>query len=176
MKSAPAIERYQSILDRLSQLPRNMLRVQGADNISAFVLHELCQEACFNLNKAAYFIDNPDFNCLKGVAGFARNEAYAGEKNIWEDPTAFSSHMHGAPFNKQVREMVLQSPTKTAQGDTLFDALAKDLAFDQYAVCQVGSRHDNHGVLIYEKPADDMLADPEYLMNGLSLLGFCPVF
>ena len=44
--------------------------------MSEFVLHDICNPNCFNLQKAAFLVDNPDFDCLKGVAGFSADEAY----------------------------------------------------------------------------------------------------
>ena len=63
--------RHYTILNTLSKLPRKMLSLKGQENVTEFVLHELCHKNCFNLDKAAYFVDNPDFDCLKGMAGFA---------------------------------------------------------------------------------------------------------
>ena len=74
------LERQNRMLHHLAQLPRLMIDVHGRDNISEFILHELCSEPCFNLRKAAYLVDNPDFNCLRGVAGFARIRPIQGKK------------------------------------------------------------------------------------------------
>lgn len=68
--------RHKQVLVCLSCLPHKMLSVHGLSNATEFVLHELCQSSCFNLKKAAYFVDNPDFDRLQGVAGFNKEEEY----------------------------------------------------------------------------------------------------
>src|SRR5689334_18968556 len=97
------LKKERDILNYLNHLPRKMLKFSQEDNISEFVLHALCCQDCFNVDKAAYFVDNPDFDCLRGIAGFSRSEAYPDSYHIWEKPQQFSSHMRTAPFNQQVR-------------------------------------------------------------------------
>ena len=62
------------ILIHLSTLPQKILSLHGRADLAEFVLRDLCHERCFNLKKAAFFIDNPDFNHLKGIAGFCHEE------------------------------------------------------------------------------------------------------
>ena len=75
MKPNSLNDKHIDILDKLCHLPRKILSLHGHDNITELILHELCNEQCFNLEKAAYFIDNPDFDCFKGVAGHCRSQA-----------------------------------------------------------------------------------------------------
>src|SRR5262245_10115368 len=91
-----------AILNLLSTIPQKVLSLHGTENITEFVLHELCNTHCFDFKKAAYLVDNPDFDCLKGVAGFSSDEAYPKE-TIWEKPELFTAHMKKAAFNKKVR-------------------------------------------------------------------------
>ena len=58
------------LLQKLSHLPKKIVALEGLEHTPSFVLHELCNESAFNLSKAAFFIDNPDFNHFKGIAGF----------------------------------------------------------------------------------------------------------
>src|SRR5437762_734031 len=89
----------------LTGLPKKMVSLHGAENIGEFVLYDLCNECCFNLSKAAYFVDNPDFNCTKGVAGFSRNEIQNACSGVWDNPEAFSSCMRNSSFNQKVRHV-----------------------------------------------------------------------
>ena len=98
------LERQNRMLHHLARLPRLMIDIHGRDNVSEFILHELCSAPCFNLRKAAYFVDNPDFNCLHGVAGFADDQAYQ-DQEIWESPDEFSKYMQNAAFNNHVRSI-----------------------------------------------------------------------
>ena len=80
MKHNP--ERSALVLGNILKIPKKLLSAQHVDNVAEFVLHERSHENCFNLRRAAYFVDNPDFNCLKGIAGFCRKEAYENTKNM----------------------------------------------------------------------------------------------
>ncbi|HSW74119.1 MAG TPA: hypothetical protein VLG71_03095 [Candidatus Limnocylindria bacterium] len=177
MSNQDLLQRENRMLACLSSLPRRMLTLHGIDNVTEFVLHDLCHEHCFNFNKAAYFVDNGDFNCTKGVAGFSRDERFAKNDAIWEDPIAFSHHMKESAFNKRVRQMDRCSLKHLNDGHASMAAeMAHDLGFTNYAFCSWSMKHDNDGFVLYEK-ADvaDTFAD-QYLMNGLSLLSFCPIF
>ncbi len=170
------VDKQYKMLKFLSHLPRKIIDLHGVDNATEFVLHDLCHEDCFNLKKAAYFIDNPDFNCTKGVAGYSRQEPYEGA-NIWESPQAFSNHMKSSSFNGKVRQLNRCSLKNVHDMHAqLAQELAHDLGFANYGYCTWRMKHDNDGFVVYEKAiADETFAD-EYLVNGLTLLSFCPVF
>ena len=171
MKHSPNIQTLQI----LTGLPKNMLKMHGADNISEFVLHELSCKDCFNLSKAAYFVDNPAFNCMKGVAGFAREEACMLSVPIWDDPDRFSAHMQGSSFNQKVRSCAQLSCKNCATSDELIlHDLATRLGMDTFNYCTWPMKHDNHGYLLYQ--ASESKPDQDMLMCGLSLLSFCPIF
>lgn len=152
-----------------------MIDVHGRDNISEFILHELCSEPCFNLRKAAYFVDNPDFKCLRGVAGFAHDQAYP-EPEIWQNPDAFSKHMHSAAFNNQVRSIQYDSLADGHRKQKALDKMATKLGFGTCTNCSWKMRHDNHGILMYEKADPDDSLVEDHLLDGMSLLSFCPIF
>lgn len=170
----PDILKKHEILHRLSSLPAHLLRLHGNENISEFVLHELCDANCFNITKAAYVVDNPDFDCIKGVAGFSINEAY-NVKCIWDDPESFSEHMKKSSFNNKVRDFIKPSMRRAAQSDENTSKLVADfVGINKPAYCSWNMKHDNHGILVYEtqisSPQDD-----EMLKNGACFLGFCPI-
>lgn len=165
-------ENSNALANYLNRLPRKMLALHGQDNMTEFVLHDLCNADCFNLKKAAYFIDNPDFNCLKGVAGYSAQEAYPAS-DLWENPEAFTQHMQQSSFNQKIRGYNGLSLRKQGKQD---DAIVTDLA-NQFALPNIfygwQMKHDNHGLLIYEA---DQEFPHDYLMNGVCLLSFCPIF
>lgn len=171
MKHSPNIQ----ILQVVSRLPKNMLKIHGTENVSEFVLHELSGKECFNLSKAAYFVENPAFDCMKGVVGFAQDEAYPISKSIWDEPQRFSEHMQQAVFNQQVRRSLKRSCKNCAHSDkVVLDELASNLGIDSYNYCTWQMKHDNHGYFLYQVHDDEL--DPEMLLNGLHLLSFCPIF
>lgn len=169
-------ERKQRIIELLSALPRKILGLHGRDNVVEFVLHELGRQECFDLEKAAYVIDNPDFDCLKGVAGFERPEAYDEKCDIWAEPDSFSEHMKKSKYNNTVRCYHRGSGVKKGEKDEkIVQEIAHDLGFEKPFYYSWNMKHDNHGILLYEKH-DKADCDCDYLLEGLCLIGFCPVF
>lgn len=177
MNREELLDKQNKMLVCLTSLPKKILLLQGMENITEFVLCDLCHECCFNFSQAAYFVDNPDFNCTKGVAGFSRKELSDKCSGIWDNPQAFSECMRGSSFNQKVRhinELSLKScDNKT---DILAKKLAEDLAFEQYLYCSWPMKHDNNGFVIFEKALPQETFADEHLLSGLTLLSFCPIF
>jgi len=171
------LQRQHEVLRRLSTLPRMILMLNDRDNSPEFVLHDLCHPTCFNLHKAAYFVDNPDFDCVHGIAGVSRDEVNFVSNDIWDNQEEFSTVMHGSPFNNQVRNVEGQSIKKYNGSEKEWvDKLAHMLGIVQPTACTWNMKHDNYGMLIFERAAFDESDLDEYLVNGVSLLSFCPIY
>lgn len=169
-------DKIRKIMHSLSCLPRKVLQLHGRDNVTEFILHELGNQDCFNLERAAYVVDNPDFNCLKGIAGYCRPEAYTSEKTIWDEPDSFSEYMKNASYNKKVRCFCESSHLKQGETDTqIVEKIAPILGFKNPSFYAWKMKYDNHGILLYEK-ADQQKCDCDYLLDGLCFIGFSPVF
>jgi len=167
------------ILERLSSLPRKILSLHGNENISELVLHELCRQECFNIDRAAYFIDNPDFDCLKGVVGHCRADfSPEGDGDVWQDPQGFGARTKESAFNKKVRGFTQESAFKRKKGEKeTADLIAHELDLSCHGFYSWQMKHDNHGIFIYERAPDHDGADyDKFLPEGVMLLGFCPVF
>ena len=176
MKRPNVEERKMRIAHSISCMPRKILKLHGRDNVIEFVLHELGKTDNFNLHRAAYVIDNPDFDCLKGIAGFDRQELYKGQKDIWEDPDEFSRYMSQCKYNAQVRNFQRNSSKRKGCNDAqIVEEISHDLGFNQPKYYTWDMKYDNHGILLYEKVEEDS-CDCDYLLDGLCLIGFCPVF
>lgn len=177
MKQDKLLERQHAMLSCLANVPRKILSLHDTENLTEFVLHDLCHEHCFNLSKAAFFVDNPDFNCTKGIAGFSRIELPKNSELLLNNPQVFSDHMKSSLFNQKVRSLSQCSLASSSQShEEVAKQLANDLGLRNYAHCSWGMKHDNHGFVLYEKvDENDTFAD-DYMLNGLSLLSFCPIF
>lgn len=177
MERNEALERKKrDIMHNLSSLPRKILQIYGRENIAEFILHELGKQDNFNLKKAAYIIDNPDFDCLKGVAGYCLPEAYKSDKDIWQEPDAFTNYMKKSGFNNKIRGFNRSSCVKKGKSDQdIVNEVAADLGFEHPSFYAWKLKHDNHGILLYEKN-DDESCDCDYLLDGLCIIGFCPIF
>ena len=53
-------QRKEKLLKCLCSIPREMIKLHGTENMTEFLLHHLAQPECFNLIRAALFVDNPD--------------------------------------------------------------------------------------------------------------------
>ncbi len=176
MKRHKTSRKKRNVTHHLAGLPRKILQLHGRDNVTEFVLHELGNEDCFNLERVAYVIDNPDFDCLKGVAGYCRPEAYHAKSTIWEEPDVFSAHMKKSAFNNKIRHFCKPSRVKKGESDKkIVTAIAPELGFEHPSFYAWKMKHDNHGILLFQK-GDDESGDYDYLLEGLCLIGFCPVF
>lgn len=162
-------------LTNLISLPKKMVHAHGLHEMADLVLHELCHPSCFNINKAAYFVDNPDFNCFKGVSGFDSSDLTGDYAITWEDPEHFFSHARDAHFNKNIRSIERNSfKNKKMHEEELVEGLVRELGFKNHDFSSWNMRHGNHGLFIYEKKDDSCLLK-DHLQNGLYLLSFCPV-
>lgn len=177
MKSPNPLERQHRMLHYLSHMPRRILDLPYDVRATEFVLHDLCHKHCFDIDRAAYFVDNPDFNCLQGVAGFSREEAYPRCDHIWEEPTDFMKHMQHCPFNQKVQQIMRCSIKKAPEADEdLAAEIARELGFKKHQFCSWNMKHDNHGLFVYEPKDENDDLIKEYLIDGVTLLSFCPVF
>ena len=154
-----------------------MLSLHGRENITEFVLHDLSHEKCFDLNKSAFLVNNPDFNCLKGVAGVSSSEIPQGLwTNIWDQSEKFSTYMKNSPFNRKVRNFAQCSLERTeTPSEEIVKNVAHSLGIDNPAFFSLDMRHGNHGLFIFQKNIMDNTIE-EHLSEGISLLGFCPIF
>ncbi len=160
------------VLSRLTLLPRKIIALYDAEHTSELLLHELSHNSCFNLEKAAYFVDNPDFNCFQGVAGYDQSEHTASEDIAL--PQTFYRHLNSCHFNKHVRGMGGSSYKKAcAQERDMVRELISDLDFTNPHCYVWPLKHDNFGILIYQVSDEDATHLKEHIENGLHLLGFC---
>lgn len=163
------------VLHTINKLPRKIISMQNKQNLVEFVIHELCNYNCFNLSKAAYIVDNPDFDFMKGIAGYCKDEEYS-QGNIWDAPDDFSTYMNQCSFNKKVRGLQYQSSRRReSEKKEIVDSLAKDLGMQTYGCCDIPLKNNNYGLFIYEYMINDE-DDHQSFLDGISLLGFCPIY
>ncbi len=161
----------------LSEMPRKILSLHGRDNVTDFVLHDLASKSCFNLAKASYFVDNPDFDHLKGVSGYSETQSFEHPNRIWEHPDVFTNHMQGSPFNKQVRSFIRTSPKKeSSNAQDIVTVIAQELSLDNPNYITWDMKHDNHGFFVYENSNGQDEWTKEDLINALYLVSLCPKF
>ena len=171
----PSLLKQNQVLRCLLDIPGRIVSLHGNDNITEFVMHDLCHASCLNLSKAAYFVDNPDFDCLKGVAGFDQKNCSPSAELIWQNTHVFSLFMDTFHINKQVRLIHQASAKKNNQKEQdVINELSEKLQFENPAYFLWDMKYANHGILLYEaKDLDSMV--PDYIANSASLLSLCPI-
>lgn len=163
-------------MKKISKIPSKIIQHHGRENVTEFVLHDLASKNCFNFSKASYFVDNPDFDHLKGVAGYTDSQAFEHGDKIWEHPELFTNHMAGAPFNKKVRTVLRPSPKRGClEAQKIVDVVAQELDMNKPQFFCWDMKHYNHGLFVFEcQEAIDWEHDE--LLNALHLLSLCPIF
>jgi len=174
MKHENISEKRLKILEYFTELPSKMLSCDNIENMIEFVMHCLCSEECFNLPKAAYFIDNIDFDCLKGMAGYSHVEKFK-EPGIWNNPDNFTSHMKQCNFNQNVRKVYRPSALKAQSAEQLAKELGELLSIKNPAFYSWKIKYDNYGIFIFEPIAEAEELNG-FILKGLHLLGFCKMF
>lgn len=175
MKHEDVIARNASISTRLSYLPRKMLTIPGHDQLPLFVLHELCDEGCFDLVKAAYLVDNPDFDCMRGVAGVAR-EHMLTSCDIWGNCDQLLTTVAQSSFNVSVRQVVMPSARRSSVSDeAIVQKVCQELGMRCDGYCSWSMKHANQGILVFERAKKESSLSQEDLLDGASLLSFCPI-
>lgn len=174
MKQTELMDRRMRLLHTMSTVPQMMLALRHRPNMYEFVLHDLCAHDCFNFHKAAYIVDNPSFDCVRGIAGYASDEI-AHEGSSWDEPEQFSEKMFKSVFNNKVKSIDHKSIKLSGQ-DAVTHDIADILGLKDYDVCYWDMIYDNHGIFMYEKSDIEDTLLKNYLLSGLSLLTFCPVF
>lgn len=163
------------LLQHLGNLRKMIVHNHELENLSEFVLHDLCNGPCCNLNKAAYFINNPDFKILKGVAGYHQKELKLSDS--WNNQKQFIASMKNSAFNQKVRNRLQENFERGQISEQyLVRKLADYLEIENPAYHIWDLKHANHGLLIYEPLQEQAAHVQNHLHDSLYYLSFCPVF
>jgi hypothetical protein len=181
MKQNDVLHKHNELLKYLNHLPRKIVQLHNdeeyLEHISEFVLHDFCHESCFNLTKAAYFVDNPDFDCFKGVAGVSDETEYRKEiyNDVWQEPDKYCHYIETSPFYKKVRSIEGKSVNGHDNQKEMLDQIVSDLEVINPYLFSWPMKYGNYGFLVIERnrDTDDLLE--EHLPQCAYLLSFCPI-
>ncbi|KKP35466.1 MAG: hypothetical protein UR26_C0004G0013 [candidate division TM6 bacterium GW2011_GWF2_32_72] len=170
------LQRELQILRYLNGLPQKILSLEHQENVPELLLYDLCDKDCFNIKKAAYLVDNPDFDFMKGVAGMHNDGFFEKISSPWQDTVKFSKFMKANDFNRMVRELSRNSMKKDAMADEkIVETIASQFDFQHPSYISWDMKNYNHGILIFEKD-DEHKKVADHLFKALHLLSFCPIF
>lgn len=164
-------------LQTLLKIPHKILSRHDIDNITEYVLYELCHSTCLELDQAAYFVDNPDFNQFKGIAGVSRKEHPAESYSIWDDSEKFCTLMRDSALNTKVKNISIQSQKNSKKTEPEFISdIAKQLEFKTHNFHVLNIKHGNRGFFMYQPTKSHSKELSDLISNAVCFLGFCPLF
>lgn len=182
MHGVESLEKQNKVLHCLQCLPRKIVSLHNDHdhdhgNLSEFVLYDLCHESCFDIAKAAYLVNNPDFHCLKGITGICKHEpGYCCEiKDIWQEPRKYIEYMSRSPFNQKVRS-IEREHIHNGQENAVVGEIAQQLGLERPECIKWDMKHGNNGYLIFEPNTHTYELIKQYLPETVHLLGFCPIY
>jgi hypothetical protein len=167
----------QQTLTRLFSLPHKILRYHEVDGLAQMILHELGHNKAFNLSKAGYFVDNPDFNCLRGVAGFSSDECRRHKDDLWETPVSFLEDMKEAEFHQKLANFYHTSVSHNnknheVEEDAVYElGHALGMTNPEFVVWKI--KHGNNGLLLFEATEHVAHHHRDLLHNMVPLLSLC---
>ncbi len=168
-------KRQIAVVQRLTRIPRQLLYTGEYENPAELVLGELCHIDCFNVSRAAYFVDNPDFDCARGIAGYDSSDHDGVLENCWIEKDAFGARMQCSSFHTHVRSLLPASIHRTSDRAYALAELAQVLDIRVPAVTFFDMPYDNKGFVIFEKPTEDIVELESFWEDACSLLAFCPL-
>ncbi len=164
-----------ALLEKYGNFSKKLTRHHHVENLSEFLLHDICDTDLFGLTKAAYLVNNPDFACLKGIVGYHYPESFQlGES--WLNPKDFTDHMKNSKFNNQVRAMQIPAFSLKSYDykDKIFK-MAEELNMNQPLYHVWDLKHENQGIFLFEEGFDQR-SHRDHLEKFLYMLSFCPIF
>lgn len=164
------------VLGRLLHLHHKILRHHDVDGLAQLILHELGHQESLGLTKAGYLMENPDFGCLRGIAGYCGDECSLHKNDMWENPYAFADDMKKAPFHQQLSSFVYQNLPRRKNGEIDEEAvqsLGRVLGMKNPSLFTWPMRHGNYGLLIVEDTAKLPARRKTLLHDCAALLSLC---
>lgn len=174
--AATADTQDEVLLERLLALPTKILSHHEVEGLEQMVLHDLSHSATFGFTKATYLIDNPDFDCLKGVAGFCHEECCHHKEDVWSQPHTFTSDMQHATFHRDMNNFIhtgLRGKDKHVHNEDDVKELGVKLGMNQPSCLVWNMRHGNHGIFIFEDGNHNFERRSAWFKNLVTLLSLC---
>lgn len=164
------------VINCLIKLPQQILLHGNTDGIQELILKFIAEKNYFNLNKAAYFLDNPSFNCSKGIAGFDALD-FKDDNNwldLWDNNDKKIHCIEYAAYNQKIKKLRCNSLSKLAHNNekTIFDFAKKNLEFINPSYLFSNGKHGNIGIFFYENKSKGTSYKDQYLFESIaSILG-----
>jgi len=174
-QGAPLVDNDEFVRTLL-KMPRKILENHDKDGLAQMVLHELGQQKNLDLKRAFFLISSPDFNCLRGVAGFCRDESSHCSQKMWENPTNFYDTIQSTTFHADMKSFLLNEDYHqdgALHKEEHLEDIGKALGIQNPSIYTWNLRHGNKGVLVFEE--GDKKHNQDVFEHVTALLGLCPL-
>lgn len=164
------------LVSNLSRLPHKILQNHHLEGLSQILLHELGHDTCFGLRRAVYLVDNPDFDQMIGVAGFSKNECKHHKSDLWVSPASFHGDMCEACFHNDSKKFThksLQRKNFSIQDGAALKDFGAMFDMENPQAFSWNMKHNNYGILLFEKDKHLCLWREDLLSNAAALLSLC---
>ncbi len=171
-------EQEKHLVKIITHLPHRILQYYDIDGLSQLLLCEIGRDRTFGLTKAAYFVDNPDFDHFMGVAGYCQDECGIDEEDVWDDPHHFLERLAEVEFNNKIKGITETSVHRKhldLQDKEEILELGRKMGMKNPHYFVWNMKHDNHGVLIYEHDNTVCEWRKSLLENIAAILSLCSV-
>lgn len=168
--------RNEKLLNIFLKIPHKILHHHEHDALASMILHEIGSHLGFN--RATYLVDNPDFGCLKGVAGFCKDDCKEPKEGLWDHPEGFEKNMEQATFYSEVKKFMNQNVNRM-EGEcdpNELVALGERLGIQNPQVFTWNMRHGNTGILIFDHGEKKVCKNMTDVLKQVgTLLSLCSV-
>ena len=164
------------LLSRLLGLPNKILSHHENMGLAPLVLHELGHNSAFNFTKASYLVNNPDFDCVRGFAGYCTEDCKHHNEDMWQDADNFSTRMQQAPFHHKISSFFEKGLSHNADGSLKDDELKRlcgTLEIENPLFLTWKMRHGNHGILLFQADNLQGARRRDLLNHFVPLLSLC---
>lgn len=164
------------LLAQLLGLPHKILSHHEHAGLAPLILHELGHDSAFKFKKASYLVNNPDFDCVRGFAGYCTDDCCHHDSDMWGSVDASASNLQQAPFHKHTAEFCGKSLAHNPDGSLNQDelkTLCGTLGIDNPSILTWKMRHGNHGILLFEADDLDRARRQDLLNHFVPMLSLC---
>jgi len=172
MEGLSQLSQKQLMLNVAATIPYKILswyQHEYVDNMTKFVVYEICSKNCFGLKKAAFFVNNPDFKWCRGIVGYeAREDSLALTTEA--DIIAFfeNSSFHATTIS-------VERPTYEKNDRVMIQKIADHLHMTSHHFCTLPLKYGNDGLFMYEFFNASDKINIDIIQNIIALIGFCPL-
>jgi hypothetical protein len=165
----------ESIINHILQIPGHIMQHHHLCNLPALVLCHLASQEGFGLEKVAYLVDNPDFDCTHGITGVCQSQQKPNE-NLWSAPEKNINRIIEEKFHNQVKGIQISSlSNKNNCRESYIEKIANQLEIKNPTAISWQMKHNNNGLLLFQVDKTHQLASwKKFLLERTaSFLGMC---